>query len=64
MASKITQKMSLLGYRVEGIEFAIACNHPNGVVLSMNDKRIELNKAQFECLCNLVQQFHHNDTEL
>lgn len=64
MASKTTQKMSLLGYRVEGIEFAIACNHPNGVVLSMNDRRIELNKAQFECLFKMMYQFSSNDTEL
>lgn len=64
MTSKEEAKLSLLGFRQDNMEMALACNHPNGVVLSIGDCRVELTKAQLICLFDMIEQFYHAETEL
>ncbi len=65
MASKKDEKrLTLLGYSQGPLEMALACNHPNGVVLSLGDKRVELTRAQFLCLYGMLEQFIQSETEL
>lgn len=64
MASKKEKRLSLLGYRQNDMEMALACNHPNGVVLSIGDKRVELTRAQYLCLYDMFEQFIQSETEL
>lgn len=56
--------LTLLGYKTGAYEMAIACNHPNGVVVSVGDHRVELTREQFLCLFDMMDQFISSTTEL
>lgn len=64
MGTEKNRKLTLLGFTQNSLEMALACNHPNGVVLSIDDKRVELTRPQFLCLYDMLNQFIQSETEL